>query len=109
MCIRDRFYGYSATELPVFKRGTQFYEATSNDIATPMRYTENPVLSGYTSKRNKKFAEGAAALTCSRVGKGKVIAFVDNPNFRGYWLGGSKLFANALFFHDLIARGALQD
>lgn len=103
------FYGYESKELAVFKRGTQFYEVTSNAIATPMRYTENPVLSGYTSARNKKFAGGAAALSCARVGKGKVIAFVDNPNFRGYWLGGSKLFANALFFHDLIAYGALQD
>ena len=95
MCIRDR-------------RGTQFYEVSDNDIATPMRYTQNPVMSGYTSSRNKRFASGSAALTCTRLGSGKVIAMVDNPNFRGYWLGGSRLFANMIFFNDLIANGALE-
>lgn len=102
------FFGYKNNTLPVFKRGTQFYEVTPNPIATPMKYTDQPVLSGYCSKRNRKFAAGGAALSCASLGKGKIIAIVDNPNFRGYWLGGSKLFANALFFNDLIANGALQ-
>jgi hypothetical protein len=26
----------------------------------------------------------------------------DNPNFRGYWYGGNKLFLNALFFGSVI-------
>jgi len=73
-----------------------------------MTYTSDPVLSGYTSLRNKQLAKEAVALHCAAVGGGKVIALVDNPNFRGYWLGGSTLFANCLFFHDLIENGALQ-
>ncbi len=102
------FYGYNTTNLPVFKRGTQFYEPTENRIATPMKYTVDPVMSGYTSKRNAQFASEAAAITCHGLGAGRVIAMVDNPNFRGYWLGGSKLFANALFFNDLIPGAALE-
>ncbi len=102
------FYGYKTNRLPIFKRGTQFYEVSKFEIATPMKYTENPLLSGYTSNRNKAFASNAAALTCTRIGSGKVIAMVDNPNFRGYWLGGSQLFANMIFFNGLIANGALE-
>ncbi len=102
------FFGYEENILPVFKRGTQFYAETENSIASPMKYTEQPVLSGYTSRRNRNLANGAVAVHCAAVGGGKIIALVDNPNFRGYWLGGSKLFANCIFFHDLIASGALQ-
>jgi hypothetical protein len=28
---------------------------------------------------------------------------VDNPNFRGFWHGTSRLFTNALFFGSLIS------
>lgn len=102
------FFGYTDDSLPVFKKGTQFYADTDNALASPMHYTSNPVMSGYTSKRNALMARGAVGVHCARVGDGKVIAIVDNPNFRGYWLAGSKLFANTLFFSELIAGGALQ-
>ena len=97
------FYGYKRNKLPVFKRGTQFYQLEKLS-ATPMRYSQTPVLSGYSSDQNIKKAKGAAALICAAYGNGTVIACVDNPNFRAYWLGGSKLFANMLFMSPLISR-----
>ncbi len=95
------FYGYKDEMLPIFKRGTQFYEV-QNTLATPLRYASKPLLSGYTSDKNIEKARNAAGIICSAHGSGQIISLVDNPNFRGYWLGGSKLFANALFFHGLI-------
>jgi len=50
---------------------------------------------------------GAAGIICSAFGEGKIIACVDNPNFRGVWLGGSKLFANMLFMSEIIERPTL--
>jgi hypothetical protein len=41
----------------------------------------------------------------SSLGSGRVINIADNPNFRAYWLGGSKLFLNALFFGQVIDLG----
>jgi len=35
-------------------------------------------------------------------GAGRVISIADNPNFRAFWLGGTKLFLNAIFFGRLI-------
>ena len=37
-------------------------------------------------------------MTAERKGKGSVILFADNPNFRGTYLGSEKLFINSLFF-----------
>jgi hypothetical protein len=30
------------------------------------------------------------------VGRGRVIAFAEDPNFRGYWRGVDRLFLNAV-------------
>ena len=57
------------------------------------------------SKENREAASGSAAVTVSSLGSGRVINIADNPNFRAYWLGGSKLFLNALFFGQVIDLG----
>ena len=36
------------------------------------------------------------------MGRGRVVMFADNPNFRGAWYGTNKLFLNAIFFGNLI-------
>jgi len=102
------FFGYSNNTLPIFKKGTQFYEVVEPS-ASPMQYSPSPMLSGYASKPNQTKAEKGMGILCSRYGKGKVISLVDNPNFRGYWLGGSRLFANAIFFHTLINQDSLAE
>ena len=60
------------------------------------------MMSGYASDRNVKIMKNSAGIFCHKMNKGKIISLVDNPNFRGYWLGGSKLFANCLFMSDFI-------
>jgi hypothetical protein len=102
------FFGYNNDKLPVFKKNTQFYKV-EDILATPMRYSAHPVMSGYASNENISKASGAAGIVCYGHGAGKVIASVDDPNFRGYWLGGSKLFANMIFFADLIEKGTMMN
>ena len=99
-------FGYDQNTLPMFKKGTQFY-TSSKSSASPMTYTANPVLSGYASSENKTKAAGASAVFCSQYGQGKIISCVDNPNFRAYWLGASKLFANMIFLNELIDEDTL--
>lgn len=102
------FYGYEDEDLPVFKRGVKFYEPSKKTLASPMVYTEDPMMSGYASKRNVKLMTGAGGVFCHKLEKGKIISLVDNPNFRGYWLGGSQLFANCLFMSDLITEEMME-
>jgi len=47
-------------------------------------------------------SQNSAAVTVSGIGQSRIISFVDNPNFRGFWLGTNKLFANAIFIGNAI-------
>lgn len=96
-------YGFTESTLPVFRRGTDFADKSSNPYATPLRYTDNPLLSGYISKEVLAQAKGSAAVIINSYGRGRTISMLDNPNFRAFWLGTNKLFANAIFFGSTIA------
>jgi len=61
-------------------------------------YTDTPLLSGYASARRVAQLRGTPMLTAERRGKGALILFADNPNFRATYRGTEKLFMNALFF-----------
>ena len=65
-------------------------------------------MSGYLSAKNKELARNAATIIVSAVGTGRVIAMIDNPNFRAFWYGTNKLTANMVFFGNLIKSGALE-
>lgn len=101
-------YGYSNENLPVFRRGTEFMETTQNDYAMPLQYTNNPLISGYVSKLNLDLLKNSAAIVVNGIGRGRVIAMVDNPNFRAFWYGTNKLFLNGIFFGHTISGGTLE-
>lgn len=50
----------------------------------------------------QKLISNTAAIVVNPQGKGRVIAFVDNVHFRGYWDGTNKLTANALYLSPLM-------
>ena len=37
-------------------------------------------------------------MIAERKGRGSVILYADDPNFRAIWYGTNKLFLNSLFF-----------
>lgn len=96
-------YGYDDDKISLFRRGTSLYDLPDNGYASPVIYSTNPVQSGYIPRGFDRDAGGKPAVTVHRSGQGKVICFQDNLLFRGYWYGGNKLFANALFFADVIS------
>ncbi|PSL07472.1 M14 metallopeptidase family protein [Cecembia rubra] len=93
-------FGYRNTELPVYRNSSIFLKPSKNKYQTPVRYTADPLLGGYISKANLEKIKQSASVIVSQVGQGRVIHFIDNPNFRGTWFGTNKLFLNALFFAD---------
>ncbi|MEO1410041.1 MAG: M14 metallopeptidase family protein [Bacteroidota bacterium] len=96
-------YGFGDADLSVFRQGKIFMELPTNPYAAPLVYTAAPLRSGYISSRNLRQLQGTAAVVVGRMGQGRVICLADNPNFRGFWYGTNKLFANALFFGNLIS------
>lgn len=101
-------YGYMRPRLPVFQGDTVFVEVANNPYATPLVFTTNPLLAGYLHERHRKPAQGAAAAVVSGVGSGRVICFSGAPNFRGFWYGTNRLFANAVFFGNVVGSGAVE-
>ena len=101
-------YGYNKKNLAVFRKGTLFFEPGKNPYSTPILYTNDPLLSGYISDQNSKLVRNSAGVIVTGMGSGRVISIADNPNFRAYWYGGNKLFANAIFFAKTISRSATE-
>ncbi|MEE9372436.1 MAG: M14 metallopeptidase family protein [Saprospiraceae bacterium] len=96
------FYGYNDKYIATFKKGNNYYKLLKDSYNTPGKYTSSPVLSGYLHQNNLIKLRNSPAVFVDIQGRGKVIAIVDNPNFRGYWWGTSKLFANAIFMGQVI-------
>jgi hypothetical protein len=90
----------------MFKANRVFLEKTKNPFATPFQYGAAPLQSGWVSRENYDAIKKSAAVVVQSVGSGRVIHIADNPNFRAFWLGGTKLFMNAIFFGRLIDAGS---
>ncbi len=101
-------YGFERTDLPVFQRGNLFYEPAENPYATPVRFTDSPLLSGYVHPSSLEAISGSAAIIVSGRGSGRTISMMQEPAFRAFWFGTSKLLANAIFFGSTISRGATE-
>lgn len=95
-------YGYFRSRIPVFRNSTLAFGQPKGAYQTPVRYTENPLLSGYISKPNLQRLQSTPAAYISTQGRGRVVALLDNPNFRAFWYGTNRLFLNAVFMGGLI-------
>ncbi len=95
-------YGYNQDSIRVFRSTTDFFVRPTNEYITPLYYTKNPVVGGFVSYENSKKLENTPAVMAGKAGKGTVIMFADNPNFRAFWYGTNKMFLNAIFYGDII-------
>lgn len=101
-------FGMEREEIPVFRRGTLLFEPANNVYATPLRYSDAPLLSGYSPRGFAEDAAGSAGVIVSGPQGGRTISFVDNPNFRAFWYGTNRLFLNAIFFGNTISGSAVE-
>lgn len=99
-------YGMTRSKMSLFRNHTLMMEKSKNAYANPLVYTASPLLSGYVSEQKLAELTSTPAVTISKYGRGRVINFTDNPNFRAFWYGTNKLFMNALFFGQTISSGA---
>ena len=96
-------YGYKSDKLPIFKDNSIIQIKAENISANyPSRYTKTPLLDGYAPVGFIKTIGGTPALGIFGLKRGRIIAFYNNTNFRGYWLGTNRQLANGLFFGDKI-------
>ena len=93
-------FGYKNDKIALFRNTTLFMRADKKSYNNPIQYTNNPLLSGYISKENAKVIKNTVPFKVQRMGRGRVVVFTDNTNFRAFWYGTNKLLMNAVFFGD---------
>lgn len=93
-------FGYDDDKIAIFRNTTIFMEADEQSYKNPIRYTEKPLLSGYISKPNLDSIANTVPFKHKSLGKGEVMLFTDNTNFRAFWYGTNKLLMNAIFFGE---------
>ena len=55
-------------------------------------------MSGYASPETEDHFVDRPFLVDEPVGRGHVVMYVEDPNFRLFWYGLNRLFLNSLFF-----------
>jgi len=93
-------FGYKNDKISLFRNTTIFMKPDKNSYNNPIQYTKRPIVSGYISKQNLDSIGSTVPLQIKGLGRGKVVAFTDNTNFRAFWYGTNKLLMNAIFFRD---------
>ena len=101
-------FGYN-NEIPLFRRGNTLLKASENPFATPVRYTEKPLLNGYIGEQPLTEISGQPAVIAERHGKGLVVRFANDPIFRGFWRGTERLWVNSLYFGPLVGTTDLSE
>jgi hypothetical protein len=96
-------YGYSSRDQYIFVNTNGFFKRSDNVYADPLVFEERPLASGYISEENLDRMKNSSALRVNSVGRGRVISFAFNPNFRAFWYGTNSLFLNAIMFGDIIS------
>ncbi|MGB6151087.1 MAG: M14 family metallopeptidase [Pricia sp.] len=91
-------FGYKNKTLPLFRNTNIYIEPDKDSYNNPIQYTNNPLMSGYISEENLEMLKNSVPFQVQRTGKGRVVVFTDNTNFRAFWYGTNKLLMNAIFF-----------
>ena len=99
---QDELDDHDNPSLAVWRDHGMFFEPSENPYSTVVQLTDEPHLSGYISDANLDRLRGSPSAIVDQLGGGSVVLLIDNPNFRGYWLGTNRLFLNALLFGGLM-------
>ncbi|WP_297792365.1 M14 family zinc carboxypeptidase [uncultured Eudoraea sp.] len=95
-------FGYKNNKISLFRNSNVYIEPDKDSYNNPILYTNQPLQSGYISEENLELIKGSVPFKVEKLGKGRVILFTDNTNFRAFWYGTNKLLMNAIFFGKIM-------
>lgn len=95
-------FGFNGERVFLCRANSIVLHHAKSPYETPAVYTPAPLQSGYASEFNQRMIAKSAAAVALPVGRGAVVALPDDPNFRGFWYGGNRIFFNALFYGSAI-------
>lgn len=89
------------TQMPVLDDTAPILDLSSTGENVVYYGNGNLRLSGFISPENEKKIANSAFLIREHAGRGSVILFADNPVFRGFWDGSTRLLVNSIFFGNI--------
>ena len=96
-------WGYTESVMPILKNSNLVFKMPKEANLAPVCYDKKqPLLSGFIRPEHLKALTGMPEVICQGAGKGQVICFADDPNFRSIWYASTRLFMNAVLFGNLI-------
>jgi zinc carboxypeptidase len=89
--------GYESDRLPVYVEGATFWKLSKGG-ANPVAFVgDSLTLSGFIWPGNtERLLKGTAWAVVENHGSGRVVLFLTDPLFRGFWRGPARLVTNAL-------------
>lgn len=90
-------FGINSKDLPVFKNSNMLLQPSASPFVNVAWYSNEPHLAGYTAAEYVPRIAQGAVLVAHNLGRGRVIGMTDNPVFRGYFKGSSRLLINAMY------------
>jgi hypothetical protein len=90
-------FGFESETIPVLVSGDDFY-SPSKEGAAPVGFLGGDLwIAGFVWPDNTEdLLEGTAWMIDEPVGRGRVVLFADDPNYRLLWPPLSRLFVNAI-------------
>lgn len=91
-------WGYT-TPMPLLKNSKLVFKQPKEANDAPVWFDKkDPLLSGFLRAAHKKEITGSPEVIVTRAGRGTVISFADDINFRSTWFAGTRMFMNAILF-----------
>ena len=91
-------WGYTDPRIPIFKDNSLALQPLADPRRVILSHSAEPLLSGNLTPSSQETLAGTPAVVVSTLGKGKVVSFLFDPNFRGVSYGMSLMTANAIWF-----------
>ncbi len=95
-------YGYQRDTIPLFRTWNEKMNRAKISYDTPLRYTDDPLLSGFISQDKLDELAGTPAIATHRLGKGYIVTMADSLVFRELWRGTERIYENIIYFTQTI-------
>ncbi len=94
-------FGFSDRKVNVYRNNNTLLSRSTIPMGSVAVYANNSWVAGYVHPSVLTKINNSAALNVESLGKGVIVLFSDNPNFRGTWFSTNRFFFNALFFSKM--------
>ncbi len=88
----------------VLMKGKAVLQPSEQSYNTPLQATEKVRAAGFVSDHWQEKLSKAPLVVADKTGKGSIIKFGFNPNFRAFWQGTQRWMINAIFLSELVKR-----